>query len=63
MNKKRRYMVYASETIYYAKEVDEWSKKRAMQKVQDGKIQFEHKDITDGENFEVTGAELTGDCL
>lgn len=53
----KKYTIYASETVYYMKEVEAESEKQARDMVFDGEIAFDLEDIYDGRDFEVRDIE------
>lgn len=48
-----KYLVFASEKVYYMKEVEADSEDHVRKMIFDGEIDFEYGDITDGHNFSV----------
>jgi hypothetical protein len=48
-----KYTIYASETVYYMKEVEAESEEQARELVFQGEIDFYYGDITDGANFNI----------
>ena len=48
-----KYTIYASETVYYMKEVEAESEEQARELVFQGEIDFDYGDITDGANFNI----------
>ena len=48
-----KYTVYASETIYYMKEVKAESEEQVKDLIFKGEIDFDYGDVSDGANFNV----------
>ena len=48
-----KYTVYASETIYYMKEVEAESEEQIQDLIFKGAIDFDYGDVSDGANFNV----------
>lgn len=48
-----KYYVFASEMVYYMKEVEAESEDQVKQMVFDGEISFDYGDITDGHDFKI----------
>lgn len=48
-----KYTVYASETIYYMKEVDAESEEQVKEMIFNGELDFDYGDVSDGANFNV----------
>ena len=48
-----KFIVTASETVYYWKEVEAESEEQIRKMIFNGEIDFEYGDITDGANFEI----------
>ena len=48
-----KFLVYASEKVFYTKIVEAPDRETLKQMIEDGDIEFENKDIVDGEDFEI----------
>jgi hypothetical protein len=48
-----KFLVYATEKVYYTKIVDAPDRDALKQWIEEGDIEFENKDIVDGEDFEI----------
>ena len=48
-----KFVITASETVYYWKEVEAESEEEIREMIFNGEIDFEYGDITDGGNFEI----------
>lgn len=49
----RKFMVYASEKVYYTKIIEADSKEVIQEMLDNDLIEFTNNDIVDGENFEI----------
>ena len=54
---KKTFSVFASETVYYYKEVEADSPEEVKQMIFEGEIDFDYGDITDGFDFQVNDIE------
>ena len=54
-----KFFIFASETVYYMKEVEAQSEAHVQQMVFGGEVDFDYGDITDGSNFQVDEIEET----
>jgi hypothetical protein len=50
-----KFLVYASEKVFYTKVVEVVDKETLKQMIEDGDIDFNNDDITDGEYFTIDG--------
>lgn len=48
-----KYIIQASETVYYWKEVEADSEEHAREMVFHGEVDFDYGDITDGDYFQI----------
>ena len=48
-----KFAVYASETVYYMKDVEADDEEQVKKMIFNGEIDFDYGDITDGANFNV----------
>jgi hypothetical protein len=51
------YLIYATEKVYYLKEVEANSREELSEQIKAGNIFFEGSDITDGEDFKIDDIE------
>jgi len=49
-----KFMVFASEIVWYMKEVEAENEDQVREMVFSGDIDFDYGDITDGDNFQIT---------
>jgi hypothetical protein len=49
-----KFMVFASEVVWYMKEVEAENEDQIREMVFSGDIDFDYGDITDGDNFQIT---------
>jgi len=54
---KKKFSVFASEKVYYFKEVEAESAEEVRQMIFNGEIDFDYNDITDGFDFHVDDVE------
>jgi len=52
-----KYYAFASEVVYYMKEVDAESPEQVREMVFNGEIDFDYGDIKDGHDFQITEIE------
>ena len=52
-----KYYAFASEVIYYMKEVEGDSPEQVREMILDGEIDFDYGDVTDGHDFQITEIE------
>lgn len=48
-----KFIVFASEQVYYVKEVEAESEEQVKEMIFSGEVDFDYGDITDGSNFHV----------
>ena len=49
-----KYVITASETVYYWKEVDAESYEQVEEMISKGEVEFEYGDITDEDHFQIS---------
>lgn len=52
-----KYYAFASEVIYYMKEVEADSPEQVREMIYDGEIDFDYGDVTSGHDFQITEIE------
>jgi hypothetical protein len=53
----KKYQIYASEIVYYMKDIESESEEELRSLIQSGDVMFDSKDIVDGGDFELINIE------
>ena len=53
----KKYIVYASEIVYYMKNVESENEEELRSLIQSGDVMFDNEDIVDGRDFELVEIE------